>query len=38
VPALSMPAARRRRVLDHQLRSRSDASDLIKSLDASESP
>jgi PPM family protein phosphatase len=38
VPALSVPAPRRERVLDHQLRSRDDASDLIKSLDASESP
>jgi serine/threonine protein phosphatase PrpC len=38
VPALSVSAARRKRVLDHQLRSRQDASDLIKSLDASESP
>jgi protein phosphatase len=38
VPALSVPAKRRDRVLDHQLRSRGDASDLIKSLDASESP
>jgi protein phosphatase len=38
VPALSIPAPRRGRVLDHQLRSRGDASDLIKSLDASESP
>jgi PPM family protein phosphatase len=38
VPALSVPAQRRKRVLDHQLRSRGDASDLIKSLDASETP
>jgi protein phosphatase len=38
VPALSVPAPRRGRVLDHQLRSEGDASDLIKSLDASESP
>jgi protein phosphatase len=38
VPALSVPAGRRSRVLDHQLRSRGDAADLIKSLDASESP
>src|SRR3954451_19130045 len=38
VPALSVPAQRRGRVLDHQLRSRGDAADLIKSLDASESP
>jgi protein phosphatase len=37
VPALSVPAPRRKRVLDHQLRSEGDASDLIKSLDASES-
>src|SRR4051794_1467182 len=33
VPALSIPAERRERVLDHQLRSRDDASDLITSLD-----
>ena len=33
VPALSIRAARRERVLDHQLRSQDDASDLIKSLD-----
>jgi protein phosphatase len=38
VPALSVAAGRRSRVLDHQLRSRGDAADLIKSLDASESP
>jgi protein phosphatase len=38
VPALSVPSQRRERVLDHQLRSESDAADLIKSLDASESP
>jgi protein phosphatase len=38
VPALSVPTHRRNRVLDHQLRSRGDASDLIKSLDSSESP
>jgi protein phosphatase len=38
VPALSIPAPRRKRVLDHELRSRADASDLIKSLDRSESP
>jgi PPM family protein phosphatase len=38
VPALSVSAPRRERVLDHQLRSRDDAADLIKSLDASESP
>ena len=38
VPALSVPAQRRTRVLDHQLRSRGDAADLIKSLDRSESP
>jgi protein phosphatase len=37
VPALTVPSARRKRVLDHQLRSRSDAADLIKSLDRSES-
>jgi serine/threonine protein phosphatase PrpC len=33
VPALSVPAQRRKRVLDHQLRSRGDAADLINSLD-----
>jgi protein phosphatase len=38
VPALSVPVARRGRVLDHQLRSRGDAADLIRSLDKSESP
>jgi PPM family protein phosphatase len=38
VPALSVPAGRRKRVLDHELRSKSDASDLITSLDRSESP
>jgi serine/threonine protein phosphatase PrpC len=38
VPALSVPARRRKRVLDHQLRSRGDAADLIKSLDKSETP
>jgi protein phosphatase len=38
VPALTIPAHRRTRVLDHQLRSRGDAADLIKSLDRSESP
>jgi serine/threonine protein phosphatase PrpC len=38
VPALTVPTERRDRVLDHQLRSRDDAADLIKSLDASESP
>jgi PPM family protein phosphatase len=38
LPALSIPAARRDRVLDHQLRSRGDASDLIKSLDTEGSP
>ena len=38
VPALSIPAGRRARVLDHELRSRSDAADLIRSLDRSESP
>jgi serine/threonine protein phosphatase PrpC len=38
VPALSVPTPRRKRVLDHQLRSRGDAADLIKSLDKSESP
>jgi protein phosphatase len=38
VPALSIPGGRRKRVLDHQLRSRGDAADLIRSLDRSESP
>jgi protein phosphatase len=38
VPALSVSAPRRKRVLDHQLRSRSDAADLIRSLDKSETP
>jgi protein phosphatase len=38
VPALSIPAGRRKRILDHQLRSRGDAADLIRSLDRSESP
>ena len=38
VPALSVPPRRRKRVLDHQLRSRGDAADLITSLDRSESP
>ncbi|MEA2493029.1 MAG: family protein phosphatase [Thermoleophilaceae bacterium] len=38
VPALSLPAARRKRVLDHQLRSRGDASDLINSLGKPGSP
>jgi hypothetical protein len=37
VPALSVPGDHRKRVLDHQLRSRSDAADLITSLDQSES-
>jgi protein phosphatase len=32
IPALTVPSARRERVLDHQLRSQGDASDLIKSL------
>jgi len=35
VPALSVPPGRRKRVLDHQLRSRGDAADLISSLDTS---
>jgi protein phosphatase len=38
VPALSIRQGRRKRVLDHQLRSRGDAADLIKSLDSSEKP
>jgi len=37
VPALSIPADRRKRVLDHQLRSRGDAADLIRTLDVTES-
>jgi PPM family protein phosphatase len=37
VPALSLPADRRKRILDHQLRSRSDAVDLIRNLDLAES-
>jgi protein phosphatase len=37
VPALSIPAERRQRVLDHQLRSRGDAADLIESLDKARS-
>ena len=37
VPALSISADRRKRVLDHQLRSQGDASDLIKSLNRAES-
>ena len=36
VPALSLRADRRKRVLDHQLRSRGDAVDLIRSLDLEE--
>ena len=36
VPALSVATPRRKRVLDHQLRSRGDAADLIKSLDKSQ--
>jgi PPM family protein phosphatase len=38
VPALSLPAQRRKRVLDHQLRSHGDAIDLVKSLNADGSP
>jgi PPM family protein phosphatase len=37
VPALAIPPARRRRVLDHQLRSHGDAVDLMRSLDVAES-
>jgi protein phosphatase len=33
VPALSLSPQRRRRVLDHQLRSQGDAADLVRSLD-----
>jgi serine/threonine protein phosphatase PrpC len=36
VPALAIPKDRRERVLDHQLRSRGDAVDLIRSLGAEE--
>jgi protein phosphatase len=35
VPALTVSAQRRKRVLDHQLRSEQDAMDLVKSLDTS---
>src|SRR4051794_3855025 len=38
VPALSVPAGRRKRVLDHELRSRGDAADLINSLARPASP
>jgi serine/threonine protein phosphatase PrpC len=37
VPALTIPAPRRDRVLDHQLRSRGDAVDLLRSLGVEES-
>jgi protein phosphatase len=37
VPALSLSGDRRKRVLDHQLRSRKDAVDLMRSLDAAAS-
>jgi PPM family protein phosphatase len=33
VPAHAIPSARRKRVLDHELRSRSDASDLVRQLE-----
>jgi serine/threonine protein phosphatase PrpC len=38
VPAASLSAKRRGRVLDHQLRSEGDASDLVRSLDTGGSP
>ena len=33
MPARAIPAARRKRVLDHQWRSRSDADDLVRALE-----
>ena len=33
VPAAEMPADRRKRILDHRLRSKSDASDLVRKLE-----
>jgi protein phosphatase len=38
VPALSLEPKRRKRVLDHQLRSHRDAVDLVRSLNAGGSP
>jgi serine/threonine protein phosphatase PrpC len=38
VPALTLPAKRRGRVLDHQLRSHGDAVDLVRSVDSGGSP
>jgi protein phosphatase len=38
VPALSLTPKRRKRVLDHQLRSHGDAQDLMRSLDTAGSP
>jgi protein phosphatase len=38
VPALSLAPKRRKRVLDHQLRSHGDAVDLVRSLNAGGSP
>jgi serine/threonine protein phosphatase PrpC len=38
VPALSLAPKRRKRVLDHQLRSHGDAADLVRSLDTGVSP
>jgi protein phosphatase len=38
IPALSLPAGQRERVLDHQLRSHDDAADLIRSLDQEAAP
>jgi protein phosphatase len=35
VPSSSLPALQRKRVLDHQLRGRSDAADLVRSLERS---
>jgi protein phosphatase len=37
VPASQVPAARRKRILDHQLRSRDDAEDLVRRLDVAAS-
>jgi protein phosphatase len=38
VPALSLAPKRRKRVLDHQLRSHGDAADLVRTLDTGVSP
>jgi PPM family protein phosphatase len=37
VPALSLPTLQRKRILDHQLRGRSDATDLVRSLEQKQS-